>query len=128
MADINLYLVERIFDFIDDLYPRVVIGLAPPYYPNVSNLNFENLDTKIKKISGDIIRYAMEKFHQPYEREYFFTGISDLSYTSIKNGDEVAQSLKGNMPLYGSIYSIPLDKIEKFPCLYKYWTMGQGFS
>ena len=119
MADINLYLVERIFDFIDDLYPRVVIGLAPPYYPNVSNLNFENLDTKIKKISGDIIRYAMEKFHQPYEREYFFTGISDLSYTSIKNGDEVAQSLKGNMPLYGSIYSIPLDKIEKFsmPCI-----------
>jgi len=119
MADVNLYLVERIFDFIDDLNPRVVIGLAPPYYPNVSNINIENLDTRIKRLSEDIIRYAMEKFNQPYEREYFFTGISDLSYTYIKNGEEVAESLKGNMPLYGSIYSIPLDKIEKYsmPCI-----------
>lgn len=119
MADINFDLVERIFDFIDDLSPRVVIGLAPPYYPNVSNFNIEKLDIRIKNISDDIIRYAMEEFQQPYEREYFFTGISDLSYTSIKNGEEVAQSLKGNMPLYGSIYSIPFDKIEKcsMPCI-----------
>lgn len=113
MADVNFDLVERIFDFIDDLSPRVVIGLAPPYYPNVSNINMENLDTRIKNISDEIIRYAMDEFQQPYEREYYFTGISDLSYTNIKNGEKVAQSLKGNMPLYGAIYSIPFDKIER---------------
>lgn len=119
MADVNLYLVERIFDFIDDLSPRVVIGLAPPYYPSVSNINLENVDMRIKRISEDIIRFAMEKFQQSYDREYFFMGISDLSYTSIKNGEEIAQNLKGNMPLYGSVYSIPLDKIEKLsmPCI-----------
>jgi len=119
MADVNFDLVERIFDFIDDLSPRVVIGMAPPYYPNVSNINMENLDIRIKNISDEIMRYAMEEFQQPYEREYFFTGISDLSYTYMKNGEEVAQNLKGNMPLYGSIYSIPFDKIEKcsMPCI-----------
>ncbi|SHI51822.1 M20/M25/M40 family metallo-hydrolase [Lutispora thermophila] len=119
MADVNFDLVERIFDFIDDLSPRVVIGLAPPYYPNVSNFNIENLDIRIKNISCDIAKYAMEEFQQPYERECFFTGISDLSYTYIKNGQEIAENLKGNMPLYGSIYSIPFDKIEKssMPCI-----------
>src|SRR5690606_16898440 len=64
MADVKFDLVERIFDFIDDLSPRVVIGMAPPYYPNVSNINMENLDIRIKNISDEIMRYAMEEFQQ----------------------------------------------------------------
>lgn len=118
IVDINFELVDKIFDFIDDLSPRVIIGLAPPYYPNVSNLNIKDLDDKFKKLTDCINEFTMESFNQTYIREYYFTGISDLSYTYMKNGEAVAQSLRANMPLFEFLYDIPLDKIEKYsmPC------------
>lgn len=118
IVDINFELVEGVFDFIDDLSPRVVIGLAPPYYPNVSNINIHDCDDRFVHLSDKIIQYVKKNFDQTYVREYFFTGISDLSYTYMQNSETVAQSLRGNMPLYETLYSIPLDKIERFsmPC------------
>lgn len=119
IADVNFYLVEEIYNYIDDLAPRVVIGLAPPYYPNVSNINIKNLKDRCKDISRKIMDFSREIFGQPYIKENYFTGISDLSYTYIENADAVASSLEGNMPLYGALYSIPLDKIQNIsmPCL-----------
>lgn len=119
MLESSFYLIDAIFDYINDLSPRVVIGLAPPYYPNVSNIYFENLSDKAKNLSERLIEYSNNNFNQMYTREYFFTGISDLSYTSIENSKSTKESLKGNMPLYGSLYSIPLEKIEKLsmPCI-----------
>lgn len=119
IVDSNFELVEGIFDYIDDLSPRVVIGFAPPYYPNVSNINIKNLDDNIRDLSNKLMDFAMKNFNQKYEKENFFTGISDLSYTYIENSQEIIENLKGNMPFYGNIYSIPLDKIEKLsmPCM-----------
>lgn len=119
IIDSNFELVEGIFNYIDDLSPRVVIGFAPPYYPNVSNINIKNLDKNIRDLSNKLIYYAMGEFSQKYEKENFFTGISDLSYTYIENSREIIENLEGNMPFYGSIYSIPLDKIEdiSMPCM-----------
>lgn len=128
IVDINFDLVDKIFDFIDDLSPRVVIGLAPPYYPNVSNVNITDLDDKFKKLTDNINKYTMESFNQTYVREYYFTGISDLSYTYMKRGEEVAESLRANMPLFEFLYDIPLDKIEKYsmPC-YNIGPWGKDF-
>lgn len=118
-AEGTFRLIEMIFDYINDLSPRVVIALAPPYYPSVSNIYFEEVDNKIKEISSKLINYSNGNFNQSYDREYFFTGISDLSYSSIKNSTDIIKSLRGNMPLYGPLYSIPLEKIEKLsmPCI-----------
>lgn len=119
MIESNFYLVEAIYDFINDVSPRVVIGLAPPYYPNASNINIENISDKAKHISNRIMDYSLKYFNQLYSREYFFTGISDLSYTSIKNSKIIAEALEGNMPLFGSLYSIPIEDIESLsmPCI-----------
>ena len=38
ILECNFALLEVVFDHIEDLSPRVVYGLIPPYYPNVSNL------------------------------------------------------------------------------------------
>jgi len=107
----NFRLVDFIFEYIKDLSPKVIIGLIPPYYPNVSNI-YLDLDPSIKDISDSIINYAKDEFNQKYIKEYFYTGISDLSYSSIKNGEMVETSLMKNMPFYGELYSIPLEKIE----------------
>ncbi|MCG8549731.1 MAG: M20/M25/M40 family metallo-hydrolase, partial [Desulfobacterales bacterium] len=81
IVESNFRLIEMIFDYINDLSPRVVIALAPPYYPNVSNIYFKELDQRVKGISEKLIDYCRESFNQNYTGEYFYTGISDLSYS-----------------------------------------------
>ena len=119
MIESNFYLVEAIYDFINDVSPRIVIGLAPPYYPNVSNIYIKDISNKAKHLSQDIMDFSLKHFNQLYSREYFFTGISDLSYTSIKDSKVISEALEGNMPLFGSLYSIPLEDIESLsmPCI-----------
>ncbi|MTI67742.1 MAG: M20/M25/M40 family metallo-hydrolase [Firmicutes bacterium] len=119
MIEGNLELVDLIFDYIKDLSPKVVIGLVPPYYPNVSNIYFDSLDDNIKNLSKDIQTYAKEVFNQEYTKENFYTGISDLSYSSIKNRKSIEESLIGNMAFFDKYYTIPLKVIEKnsMPCI-----------
>ncbi|MEG2018589.1 MAG: RocB protein, partial [Clostridium sp.] len=115
----NFFLVEAVYDFINDLSPRIVIGLAPPYYPNVSNMYIKDINPKAKNLSNCIMDYSLKHFNQGYSSEYFFTGISDLSYTSINNSKVISETLQGSMPLFGSLYSIPLQDIEdlSMPCI-----------
>lgn len=119
IVESNFTLIEKIFEYIHDLSPRVVIALAPPYYPNVANIYFKEIDHKGKELSKKLIAYAKDNLNEIYEREHFYTGISDLSYSSIRNSKEIIKSLEGNMPLYGSSYSIPLKEIEEIsmPCM-----------
>lgn len=115
----NFFLVEAVYDFINDLSPRIVIGLAPPYYPNVSNLYIKDINPKAKNLSNSIMDYSLKHFNQSYSSEHFFTGISDLSYTSINNSKVISETLQGSMPLFCSLYSIPLQHIEdlSMPCI-----------
>lgn len=119
VIDCNFELVDFVYGYIDDLSPRVVYGLIPPYYPNVSNLYFEILDEKVRSLSDQLSSYTLKEFNQEYTSEYFYTGISDLSYTSIQNSSQVLESLKCSMPLFGSFYDIPADSIEEIsmPCI-----------
>lgn len=119
MIESNFYLVEAVYEYINDLSPRVVIGLAPPYYPNVANMYIDNIIPKAKNLSRNIMEYTLKNFNQQYSREYFFTGISDLSYTSIKNSKVIHKTLEGSMPLFGTLYNIPIEDIEdiSMPCI-----------
>lgn len=115
----NFALLEFVFDYIDDLSPRIIYGLIPPYYPNVSNLYVKNLNSDIASLSDRLNEYIEEKYNQTYTKEYFYTGISDLSYTSIGDGATTLRTLKESMPLYGGFYEIPVHAIEQIsmPCM-----------
>lgn len=119
LIDCNFLLIDFVYGYIDDLSPRIVYGLIPPYYPNVSNLYFENLDDTVKDISTKLNQFTEKQFNQTYTREYFYTGISDLSYTSMDNSSEVLDVLKSSMPLLEGFYDIPADSIERIsmPCI-----------
>lgn len=119
IIDSNFELVEFIYGYIDDISPRVVYGLIPPYYPNVSNLYFDKLDLSIKNISKTLNDFTEKEFNQTYASEYFYTGISDLSYSSITSSDSVLKSLESSMPLFGRLYNIPIDEIARIsmPCI-----------
>lgn len=109
----NFALVNFVYNFIDDLSPKVVYGLIPPYYPNVSNLFFNDLDDNIRMIAEKLNEFTNKEWNQQYAKEYFYTGISDLSYTSISNSQQVVKTLEDAMPFFGNLYDIPVTAIEK---------------
>ena len=115
----NFALIEFVFDYIDDLSPRIIYGLIPPYYPNVSNLYFRDLDPAAAGLADSLNEYIGQEFDQTYMREYFYTGICDLSYTSIGDSGQTLETLKNSMPLLGDFYDIPVEAIEKIsmPCM-----------
>ena len=111
--------MDFVYDYVDDLSPRVVYGLIPPYYPNVSNLFFPRLSPEIRDLGQTLGDFTRETFEQEYVSEYFFTGISDLSYTSIEDGKAIVNALERSMPLFGRLYHIPVADIEavSMPCI-----------
>lgn len=119
MLQSSFSLVEAVYDYVDDLSPRVIIGLIPPYYPNVTNIFFDNPSLKISSLSRELKEFSNKNYEQEYTTEYFYTGISDLSYTSIHNGKNIIEALENSMPLFGHFYDIPIDCIERIsmPCM-----------
>ncbi|QHI72516.1 M20/M25/M40 family metallo-hydrolase [Aminipila terrae] len=119
IIECNFELVEFVYQYINDISPRIVYGLVPPYYPNVSNVYYEGLDQGISTLSEQLCSYTEDEFGQKYETEDFYTGISDLSYTSITEGEKTCKALQTYMPLFGDFYSIPINDIEEIsmPCI-----------
>lgn len=119
MIECNFELIEFIYGYIDDIMPRVVYGLIPPYYPNVANMYLDSVDANINSLSDNLNKFTEDKFGQKYNSEYFYTGISDLSYTSLQNSEEIFKALKESMPLFGRFYDVPVELIEKIsmPCI-----------
>lgn len=119
LLECNFSLVDFVYNYINDLSPRVVFGLIPPYYPNVANLFLNDLPAEIRNLGQTLNKFTQLEFGQEYVSEYFYTGISDLSYTSISNSQEIIRSLERSMPLFGQLYDIPVAAIEQIsmPCI-----------
>lgn len=119
LIESNFALVDFIYNYVDDLSPRVVFGLTPPYYPNVSNVLLPDLSPEIRGLDKALNTFTQDTFGQSYESEAFYTGISDLSYTSIGDSEEAEGTLASSMPLFGSFYSLPVAEIDKIsmPCM-----------
>ena len=115
----NFKLVDLVYDYIDDLSPRVVIGLVPPYYPNVSNATHYADDPFAARLHETLSGFALREFGQRCTKELFYTGISDLSYSCVTDAEEIARELENSMPFYPSLYQLPLSAIERIsmPCV-----------
>ncbi|MDX9958118.1 MAG: M20/M25/M40 family metallo-hydrolase [Spirochaetia bacterium] len=114
-------LVDAICQFVGSDQPLVVVGFVPPYYPSVSYHDRPDFESAIAGLASGLDLFSQEHFGQTYELEAYFTGISDLSYSSL--GPAAASDLETviarQMPLYGAGYSIPFSDIERsaMPCI-----------
>ncbi len=113
MIEANFRLVDCIYDYVEDVSPRVVYGLMPPYYPNVSNCYFSPIDSEAQHMSEKLNEYTKSVYGQEYDKEYFYTGICDLSYINIDDPDAQRKSISESMPLFGWYYDIPFEEIQK---------------
>lgn len=112
MIEANFRLIERVYDYVEDLSPRVVYGLLPPYYPNVSNLCFDGMAPEAAGLADRLADYTEKTFGQTYVTENFYTGICDLSYINIDDPAAQRASLTAAMPLFGRYYDVPFETIK----------------
>ncbi|WP_077369183.1 M20/M25/M40 family metallo-hydrolase [Anaerosalibacter sp. Marseille-P3206] len=103
-------LIEKTLEYVNDTSPVVVIGLAPPYYPCVSNTMLDN--NMITTLKEKLLNFTQIEWKQKYSIENYFTGISDLSYAMFQSDDETIKYIESNMLLWGDIYHIPLETIK----------------
>lgn len=115
----NYKLIEFVYNYIDDLSPRVVIALAPPYYPNVTNKFHEGKENQTADLFSIMSEFVKKEFGQKYTAENIYTGISDLSYSCVYNYEETLEGLSRAMPLFGTAYSLPIGEIDEIsmPCV-----------
>ncbi len=119
-------LFRAVWSFVDTLAaglgsgrPLVVTGFLPPYYPSVSHRDRPEYDAGIRALAEHLSALARRLWGQDYELESYFTGISDLSYSSIQDAEGVESLIRAEMPLYGDSYSIPFGRIASvsMPCM-----------
>jgi arginine utilization protein RocB len=111
--------VEALLDRAGRQGPLMVLGFVPPYYPAVTNAAYGDPGHRGVALAGHLVRFAAEALGQRYAVEPFYTGISDLSYSSIQDGPELEETLVPNMPLHGPAYTIPFPAIRAnaMPCI-----------
>lgn len=108
--DFALKMVETLHNLWSDKNPVVVAYYSPPYYPHIYVKNEAAGEKKLmatlqQVMEGNISKYkvAIKKFY-PY--------ISDLSYAAAPREANAIDSLKNNMPGWGSKYSLPISHMQ----------------
>ncbi len=119
LVESSFELIEFCLKYSRDKSPIIVIGLSPPYYPDVANQRMPDLDRKIRHLVNTIHQFSMEQWQQPYISRNYYTGISDLSYSSLFQKKDLTASVAANMPLWGGPYEIAFEDINeiKMPCM-----------
>ncbi len=111
--------LDRLTQAAGEHQPLVIVGFLPPFYPSVSYLDRPEYTTFIQRLWHTLDAFSQAHWGEPYELEAYFTGISDLSYSSLNGAQQVEQAIARNMPLYGGYYSVPFQQISEIsmPCL-----------
>ncbi len=107
----SIKIVEMVHDQWSDRDPVVIVFFAPPYYPHIyvegkTDGDRRLLDAVKKTVAESKTRYKIvgKKFY-PY--------ISDLSFASAPGDPKILDSLRDNLPGFGTTYLLPLDDMQK---------------
>jgi arginine utilization protein RocB len=109
MQEVSIAYIKQLVEFSGITSPAVVIGIAPPYYPAVSN---HYLDTDIRPFLSRVeenlmTRHGLRVAGLPYSQ-----GMTDMSYMSCVNPESVRQVMD-NMGLPFGLYSIDDVKLAE---------------
>ena len=91
--------------------PKIVIALAPPYYPHIRNRRETKKELHVMQAVGELQAYA-ESLGVDLKHEEFYLGISDSSYVMLQDAGEVAEVIEHNCPTWGSAYHLPLEDLS----------------
>ncbi|MGI6343469.1 MAG: M20/M25/M40 family metallo-hydrolase [Bacillota bacterium] len=108
---LTLELIHETHRHCPNREPKIVIAIAPPYYPHIRNRRGTDKELHVMQAVGDLQRYASE-LGVELKHEEFYLGISDSSYVMLQDAGEVVGIIKDNCPAWGRAYHLPLDAVS----------------
>ncbi len=107
---LTLELVSEVHKYCPDRNPKIVIALAPPFYPPVRNRRKTKKEKHVLDAVRDLRVYA-EALNIKLESKEYHRGISDLSYCQLQDAGAVIHTVSSNCPTWGRAYHLPLEDI-----------------
>ncbi len=105
----SVRIVKEVHKFCPCREPMVIVFFAPPFYPHSQA---PRADSPALQTCRYLIDRAEQEFHEEWQPEPYFPGLSDMSYLGLPEGTDI-EGLKKNFPVWGSGYEIPLDTIAQ---------------
>ncbi len=107
----SLRMVELLHSMWSDKDPVVVAYYSPPYYPHI----YVKGESDKEKELLEAVAAAEKNCKSDYKIKMrkFYPYISDLSYGAAPREAGAIESLKENMPGFGTKYKLPLEDMQK---------------
>ncbi|MEB8093186.1 M20/M25/M40 family metallo-hydrolase [Mammaliicoccus lentus] len=102
-------IADQLMHMLKNLGPTVITFFAPPYYPAAHSSE----DSFIDEIVETVSQKSLEQFDRTSKRQYFFNGISDLSYAKYRQDDDGFESYIEQTPNFNQSYFIPFHDIKE---------------
>lgn len=107
---LTLELVHETHRHCPNRDPKIVIALAPPFYPPVRNRRETEKELRVMAAVADLQDFAQGLGIELGQEEYH-RGISDLSYCMLQDAGQVVDTVKENCPTWGRAYHLPLEDL-----------------
>lgn len=108
--EIPIHMIRYLLQSAGITSPAIVLYYGAPYCPHNTLQGEERI--LIKDIE-DIVKKVSAETKEQYRFMRFFPSLSDSSYIKIDDPKESVKMLIDNFPGMASLYTVPIDKIQK---------------
>jgi arginine utilization protein RocB len=110
--------MREVLEFSGITAPAAILGFAPPYYPAMCSAGISGKQGRIMEYFEVIRQYSAAEYGIDITPEQYTVSLSDCSYAAIDRPFDY-RSFADNAPLWGDLYHIDFDLIEKInvPCM-----------
>lgn len=110
--EFSLAIVQEVHKNYSNQNPKIIVYLAPPYYPHISVQGYDEKEKRLLAAVGQAVNEVKEQYNYNIVMKKFYPYISDLSYCSISKDEESINKLVCNMPAWPEQYSLPVKSIQ----------------
>ena len=110
--EFSLAIVQEVHKNYSNQNPKIIVYLAPPYYPHISVQGHDEKEKNLLAAVGQAIDEVKEAYAYKITMKKFYPYISDLSYCSISKDEECINKMVDNMPAWPHQYNLPVKSIQ----------------
>lgn len=112
LQTIAINIMKETYLNYSDKSPAIIIGFAPPYYPDKHLIEDKADDMVLLKVIDNILEYAKDKFNTNIEKDHYYMALCDLSYTGITNKKGL-NTITSNILGINKSYNLPVDELSQ---------------
>ncbi len=109
--EFSLKIVEEVHKMWSDKDPVVIVFFSPPYYPHIYVEGKTKLEEKLLNVVTETVKKTESNYNIKVKK--FYPYISDLSYAGAPREEGAIDSLKNNMPGFGTKYTLPIKDLQE---------------